>query len=444
MAVSVKNYTNRFIVIVILMVMAIWAILFYALLMDEVYDNIDDGLKNQKIQIIQEAYNNPSILENSKEFGINQFIIYPAQESAEDIDKNDFSKEFIYMPYDSEDEPYRVLRTGFYTKEGTPYHLEIRTSTVEEDDFLINLAISLAVLYAVIVLSIFIINHFVFTRAWKPFHQILDNLNKYRFGESKRLDNVHTEVKEFNLLHNHLDEMIERNESAFRQQKQFLENASHELQTPLAVSIQKLELLLEDTNLNEMQVVKIAEAKNSLHRMVNLNKSLLMLSRIGNRQFSDIEKVNFNSLTKRLIEDFNDIALFKNISIQFIEKGTFKHPFNPNLAQVLLTNLLNNAIKYNIADGQIQVEATDHSFSIANTSTSGALNPDYIFERFYKGTQDNQSNGLGLSIVQAILKNYPEFALQYQYQNNLHTFLLKKNLNLSIFPNSFPIQSSNL
>jgi len=164
MAVSVKYYTNRFIVFAILIVMAVWALLFYAVLMDEVYDNIDDGLKNQKIEIIREAYNNPAILDHSNAFGINQFRILPTKDR-ENIDKNYFSREFIYMPYDEEDEPYRVLRTGFYSKDGIPYALEIRTSTVEEDDYLINLAISLGVLYVVIILSILIINHFVLGKA---------------------------------------------------------------------------------------------------------------------------------------------------------------------------------------------------------------------------------------------------------------------------------------
>src|SRR5690606_27982779 len=111
------------------------------------------------------------------------------------VDKNHFSKEFIYMPYDEEDEPYRILHTGFYDKEGKPYKLEIRTSTVEEDDFLINLALSLAVLYVVIVLSIMVINYFVLRNAWKPFHRILVNLSKYRFGKADSFHAVSTQVE---------------------------------------------------------------------------------------------------------------------------------------------------------------------------------------------------------------------------------------------------------
>ncbi|WP_052258657.1 hypothetical protein [Sphingobacterium sp. T2] len=113
MAISVKNYTNRFVAVVLLVVMAVWALLFYAVIMDEVYDNIDDGLKNQKILILREVYKNPKLIEDSKEYGVNQFIIRPLEGNGEEIDKNVFSKEMIYMPYDEEEEPIGCCEQAF-------------------------------------------------------------------------------------------------------------------------------------------------------------------------------------------------------------------------------------------------------------------------------------------------------------------------------------------
>ncbi|ERJ60985.1 sensor histidine kinase [Sphingobacterium paucimobilis] len=426
-AVSVKYYTNRFIVITILIVMAVWALLFYAILMDEVYDNIDDGLKNQKIEIIREAYNSPEILENTTEFGINQFRILPVEHAAENLDKNRFSKEFIYMPYDDEDEPYRVLRTGFYSKEGKPYSLEIRTSTVEEDDYLINLAISLAVLYVVIILSILLINHLVLSRAWKPFRQTLDNLSRYRFGDTSSFETVPTKVKEFEELNKEVKHMIDRNEAVFEAQKRFLENASHELQTPLAITINRLELLMDDATLTESQLVQLSEAKGALHRMVGLNRSLLMLSRIDNNQYVASDLVNFSTLIKSLVDDLEDIASFRDVKFVFQEEvKEFYVNFNRDLAHILLSNLLRNAIKYNTAGGDVLVTIREHEIEIANDSDSGALNPDYIFERFYKGSQDNHSNGLGLSIVRSILERQHQIKLHYRYESGRHSFVLEK------------------
>ncbi len=421
MAVSIKYYTNRFLAFTILIIMAIWALLFYAFLMDEVYDNVDDGLKNQKIEIIREAYNNPSIIEDNKVYGINQFRILPGQDH-KDLDKNHFSREFMYMPYDEEDEPYRILRTGFYSKDGKAYQLEIRTSTVEEDDYLINLAISLLVLYLVIVLSILVINYFVMSRAWKPFKKILANLSLYRFGHAKSFTPVQTQVKEFEELNTQVLQMIDRNEQVFEGQKRFLENASHELQTPLAITIGKLDLILQDDDLNEQQLVKIAEAKQSLHRMVALNKSLLMLSRIDNNQYSQVEDVNFNQRMKRLLDDFEDMIQYKGIQVDLEETGTFSSRSNLELVDILLSNLLRNAIKHNIQDGTIAIHMDSQKLQIANSSQSGALNPDYIFQRFHKGNQDSQSSGLGLSIVQSILEKYTALHISYHYEDGLQIF----------------------
>jgi signal transduction histidine kinase len=413
-------------VVAILIIMAIWALLFYAVIMDEVYDNIDDGLKNQKILIIREAYINSEIIENARDFGINQFRILPVEESTY-TDSNQFSKEMIYMPYDEDDEPYRVLRTGFHDQEGNPYKLEIRTSTVEEDDFLFDLGISLAVLYSVIVLSIMVINYLVLTRAWRPFHQILNNLSRYRFGNAKSFQAVPTQVAEFHELNQQIQVMISTNEEVFSSQKRFIENASHELQTPLTIMASKLDLLMQDSTLGENQLVKISEARQSLLRMANLNKSLLMLSRIENKQYMDAEDVNFNEIIKELIEELDYLVEQRGVHVDYEEDGVFMTQCNKELALVLFSNLLRNAIKHNIEiGGRIIIKISASEIRIAN-SGAAALNPKYIFERFHKGRQDSQSNGLGLSIVRSILQQYPDLTLVYGFVSGMHEFkLLKK------------------
>ncbi|WP_156308002.1 sensor histidine kinase [Sphingobacterium endophyticum] len=425
MAVSIKYYTNRFLAITILIIMAVWASLFYAFLMDEVYDNIDDGLKNQKLEIIREAYNNPEIIESNKDYGFNNFKILPSKPQ-EDIDKNHFSRELMYMPYDDEDEPYRILKTGFYSKDRVAYTLLIRTSTVEEDDYLINLAIALVVLYLVIVLSILTINYFGMSRGWKPFQLILQNLSNYRFGHTKSFEPIPTKVKEFQELNQQINKMINSNEAVFQEQKRFLENASHELQTPLAITIGKLDLVLQEGNLPEDQTIKIAEAKQSLHRMVALNKSLLMLSRIENNQYTHTEPVSFNEIILQKLAELEDIVQFKEIDVKVVQNGIYLSQFNAELAQILISNLLRNAIKYNKENGSIHIEISENEIDISNGSHAGALNPEYIFQRFHKENQDSQSNGLGLSIVQTILEKFPNNIIQYEYRNNEQHFKIKK------------------
>ncbi len=415
---SLKNYTLKHLVYILLIVVGVWAGLFYAFILDEVYDNVDDGLKNQKINIIRQAYMDSTVLRTS-EFGINQFRILPSDSLRK---ANVFSKEMIYMEYDDEMEPYRVLQTGFYAPDGQPYSLEIRTSTVEEDDFLIDLTIALIVLYLLIVLTLFVVNNFILERVLKPLKNLINELQNYRFGSGSQVKPVHSTVSEFIILDQKIQEMIYRNENLFQRQKQFIENASHELQTPLAVTISKLDLLLENGDLNEAQSTEIGEAKRSLLRMVNLNKSLLMLSRIENRQFEEVETINIRAVLDEVIADLDEIIHFKNLTLTLQNRESFMLNANRHLMIILVSNLLRNAIRYNTDPGSIEVRILRNEFSVSNTSTFPPLNPAHIFDRFYKYSADNNSSGLGLSIVESIIKTYPELRLDYTYRDGLHVF----------------------
>lgn len=419
---SLKTYTLKHLVYILLLVVAVWAGLFYAFILDEVYDNVDDGLKNQKINIIRQAYIDSTVL-HTREFGINQFRILPTDSLQK---ANIFSRQMIYMEYDDEMEPYRVLRTGFYAPDGQPYSLEIRTSTVEEDDFLINLTIALVVLYLLIVITLFLVNSFVLERALKPLKNLIKDLQNYKFGGNTKIKPVNSTVTEFIILEEKIQEMIDRNESLFLRQKQFIENASHELQTPLAITINKLDLLLENGELNEAQSTEIGETKEALLRMVNLNKSLLMLSRIENRQFEEKETVSLRAVAEELTGQLEDILHFKNLTLHPECREDFTLYANRNLISILVSNLLRNAIRYNTEQGKIGITISSNEFSISNTSTLPPLNPTIIFERFYKHSSDHNSSGLGLSIVESIINTYPELRLEYTYQNGRHIFTVRK------------------
>lgn len=425
MKTSLKNYTFRYLTISLLAILAIWAFLFRAFILDEVYDNVDDGLKNQKIEIIRQSYADPQVLKTNQ-FGLNQFRILPV-ELEEYNETNRLTNEMIFMPYDGEDEPYRYLRTGFYGKDGKPYALEIRTSTVEEDDLIYDLSKALFVLYFFILISILLINHFALKEAYKPFEKILKQLQSYRFGESKALKPIDTNVIEFELLQSEISSMINRNEQVFSDQKLFIGNASHELQTPLAIAINKLDLLLEQGNFEEKDYIQLAEAKNSLWRMVSLNRSLLMLSKIENHQYNEKEEINFNELIKETLVDYESIFEAEEIKVVTEFKAEFVTKFNRDLANILISNILRNAIKHNNKEKLILIKINhENELSIANTSDLFALNTNEIYNRFYKQGFHVESNGLGLSIVDTILKNQQTIHIDYQYKDGFHQFILKK------------------
>src|SRR5690606_5254582 len=149
-----------------------------------------------------------------------------------------------------------------------------------------------------------------------------------------------TKIHEFQVLNQKIDAMIDRNEEAFRQQKQFIENASHELQTPLAIAINKLDLVIENNELTEDVAREISGAKLGLLRLSRLNKSLLMLSRIDNNQFPDRESVDLNSVIRTVIDEFSDMADYKELEIDIEQSGVFTASIHPDLAFVLVSNLI--------------------------------------------------------------------------------------------------------
>ena len=424
MSITLKNYTLKFLATALLIVIAVWTSLFYALMLEELYDNTDDGLKDQKIQIIRKAYENESILKQHQ-FDLNQYRITPVLVK-DYLETDNFRNENFFMEYDEEMEPYRVLETYFIDKNGNHHKLEIRTATVEEDDFIESLLIALVILYILIIASILIINNISLKKIWKPFYSTLNYLRDYEFGKNKKLISNKTPITEFKLLDSEIAKMITRNEKSVYQQKQFIENASHELQTPIAVALNQIDVLLESDDLTQKNYLEINQIRNTLKRMSTLNQSLLMLSKIENQQFKDKEQVVFNSVVKTMISDFNSILEFKSIELVLIENGEFKTLINKDLAYSLLSNLIKNALKHNINNGKIIIEIDNLSLITKNTSNRKTpLNSEDIFSRFYKESEDHLSTGLGLSIVKTIIDNHSNMDISYAFEDPFHVFSLK-------------------
>lgn len=418
---KLRNYTLRYLIIALLAVIAVWAGLFYAVILDEVYDNIDDGLKNSKILIIREAYANEKVLE-AREFGINQYKVTPLTKGQ----LYDFSDKFIstfeFMEYDDDNEPVRLLETVFNDRNGNPYKLTIRASMVEEDELMEDLLTALVALYIMLVISIALINQVILRKAWKSFYEMLSGLKNFRLGTGNSFTAPHSPISEFKTLGVELEDLLKRNEAIYSSQKHFIENASHELQTPLAISLNKLELFVEKSDLSEDQMVEIGRISDTLNRLVRLNKSLLMLSKIENRQYADEEPVNFSQLTKQLTEDFQDLADYKNITLNVDAKQELIFNMNKGLAATLISNLLKNAIVHNHNGGRVTIIINPESLTISNTGRETALDKDAVFRRFYRDITNEQSTGLGLSIVNSILTNY-KLKADYSF-NGLHTFTI--------------------
>lgn len=408
----------------IIVVLTAWILIFYAFMTEEVYDNIDDGLKNSKTEIIKKAYADPQV-ESFISFGTSGFRITPL-EPGKYSKKNVFTTEMIYMDADDNEEPVRMLTTHFVDQKGDNYQLEIRTSTIEADDLLRDFGVAVLVLYIALLLSIYLINHFILRRAvWNPFYHLLENLRTYTLGKKISTAQTQTPIKEFADLQREINKMIVRIEEMVEQQKTFVSNAAHESQTPLAIITNKLELLVEAEELNEHQINQIGSIHQSLSRLIKLNKSLLMLAKIENKQFQSLQEIDLNQIVRDIVEDFEDLFSYKNITATMQDSGaSFIIMMDKGLAITLVQNLLKNALIHNIPQGSIVIELHHNACTIANTSAQyTALDETVIYNRFFRSTTNEESTGLGLSLVQTIIKVTESLQIQYSF-DQMHRFTI--------------------
>ncbi|HYQ57264.1 MAG TPA: HAMP domain-containing sensor histidine kinase, partial [Draconibacterium sp.] len=201
---------------------------------------------------------------------------------------------------------------------------------------------------------------------------------------------------------------------------EYTENASHELQTPIAVIISKMELLLQSDCMQEKELKTISDAYEASTRLSRLTNTLLLLSKIGNRQFLEVKKIDLTQTIDTQLSFLEDVITGKKISVESPDKAYFVE-MNPYLADILISNLLKNAIRHNHKSGSISITASEKQLTIANSGDKIEGNADDIFKRFYKSSSSDSSVGLGLAIVQKICE-VSGFKAVYSYKENLHNF----------------------
>jgi len=415
---KLHNYTVLYLSGAMFVVLSIWAAIFYINMLDEIHDSIDDGLNNSKILIINKVSEDSSLLYKDNFLESNYRIREVRKEDYLDF-KDTFTDTLLYTEYEADYEPFRMLTTVFAAPNGKFYKLRVISSMVEEDDLIEDLLYSLLWLYIILIVSMVAINYLLLGRIWRSFYSTLKAVRGYKISDKQDIRFEKTRVSEFKRLQETLQDLIRSNKEVFLAQKQFIENASHELQTPLAISINKLELLAEKHPLNDDQLQQIGAVIENLERLTRLNKSLLLLSKIDNRQFEQSEAADMNAVIYKLAEDFEELAEYRRLQLHIEEDGRCVYTMNRTLAEVLFTNLIKNALAHTESGGLVKIHIRNTQVCIEN-SGGPALDTTRIFQRFYKESGDAGSTGLGLAIVKSIAAVYG-FSLNYSY-NGLHRF----------------------
>lgn len=419
------HYTYRKLSLLFIALMATWGVLFYYAIVDEVVDETDDTLENYAYLLIKKVLHDPSTLDTQGNL-MSVYAFRPLTEEEGLNYREVFYDSSIYIELEGEYEPVRAMKTAFRTADGQFYELTLMISTMERDDLQEAMLWYLSILFLLLLICTSIGIRLVLGSVFRPLHRLLEWLQLIQPGKPvPALDNP-TQIREFRQLSEAAEDMAGRSYKAYEEQKQFIENAAHELQTPLAIVRGKVELLAECECFSEAQMKELDAIYSTLGRAVKLNKSLLLLSRIENGQFSDTEDVDVDELVDNLLPDLMDIYEHKDIRL---ERQRGDKPFvircNPSLAQILVSNLLKNALLHNQDGGSLQVVTTPDSLQVRN-SGEAPLDQEKLFRRFYhsiKGKKD--SNGLGLAIARTIAQS-ASLGLEYAWEDGMHVFRLVK------------------
>lgn len=419
------SYTYRKLALLLFLLMAVWGVLFYYAIIDEVVDETDDTLENYGEILMESALHDPSILETEGSL-MSFYKFTPISEEEGRHYRQVFYDATVYIELEDEDEPVRVMCTAFRMPDGQYYELKLMISILERDDMVEAMLWYLGALFLLFLICTSIGIQLVLKGVFRPLHRLLDWLHCIQPGkEVPPLDNP-TKIREFRQLSDAALDMGNRSYKAYEEQKQFIENASHELQTPLAIVRGKVELLAESEGMTEQQMEQLDEIYATLGRAVKLNKSLLLLSRIENGQYTEMEDVSVDEILDELLPDLMDIYEHKRVNlIRKREEQPFIIRCNHSLAQILVSNLVKNSLLHNREGGELQVLTTPTSLVIKNTGDV-PLDGEKLFRRFYHGMDGKKdSTGLGLAIARSIALS-SSLKLTYEWQDGMHTFRLVK------------------
>ncbi len=319
---------------------------------------------------------------------------------------------------------YRMIEFTSNTPEREGYLIRIFQSIENKKDLLEFIGLSLFIMFSIILLAALVINYGISKNLWHNFNDSLDKISKFDISSAKLLNLSETSIQEFQQLNNVLTHMSVKMQKDYLSLKEFNENASHEIQTPLAIIRSHLELLFQFENLNEAQLRSLNTIAESVNRLSKLNQGLLLISKIDNQQFKTTESVSINILVNRLLNDFEEIIRLKNIRIEKEFETNVTMQMNTMLAEILISNLISNAVRYNFSGGFIKFLLNEKTFSVINTGLPLKTDPGKLFERFWKENHSAESVGLGLSIVKSITDYYGMEVHYIIKDENLHEIVL--------------------
>jgi signal transduction histidine kinase len=308
--------------------------------------------------------------------------------------------------------------SSYYSINGKNYSITCYGYVSKANQILSGLEISVLWKWALIIFLIAISARLVSRLVLSPFNATVKAIGHFNLKQKEKLQLPTTNTKEFMELNSFVKAMTDKAIDDYISLKEFTENASHELQTPVAVMRNKLELLGE-SDLTDEQALMIADIQNSLEKLSRINSSLVLLTRLENHEYETKEPLHFCKLINSSLASYKELIDMKSLSLSKNVAKSVYVQLHPMLGDLLLNNLISNAIRHNIPNGNIDVQLTHTSLVIKNNGMQPSVPTEELFQRFKKSDQCSKSIGIGLAIVKQICDIH-HFAIQYHYSKGLH------------------------
>jgi signal transduction histidine kinase len=413
--------TSRIYLMVSLVIYLAVGIAFYRIVKYMIYDEVETRLRVEMRDFksfirLHDTWNNNSY------FVENKIEVLPVR--GEYNPAVVFKDTLIQNRYDEGIGPFRQLT--FYTMiKGVPHRVAIRKSMIESYKLIEAISAAMVTFLALLMICMFIFQRRLSGKLWKPFYDTLARIKEFDLTKKEKLQLPPSEVTEFSELDDVLRKMADKMQHDYTSLKEFTENASHEIQTPLALINARVEQFIQSKDLSEKHTYWIEEIYHASRRMSRLNQGLLLMAKIENQQFSDSENIDLVGLLKSKLSGFEDILTHKEMAVEMDLGSSFEINMSPSLADILLNNILSNAIRHNFSKGKLYLESDRNYLKISNTGNELKGSPERLFERFKKESAGAESVGLGLAIVKQICNNY-SLKIEYTYHEKIHSILIRQ------------------
>jgi len=377
--------------------------LLYLTIKKVTYRQIDNSLITEKRIIQDQIEQTDTIPDFEATFGhqIEVKLLNYAPRNSQSIKDTD-----IYDSKSDSFSPFRYIYSTGNTIQKKGYIITIFQEISEKNELLQDISLYMFFLFASLLLISILINYLIARRLWMPFYKSVRIASQFDIQSDKPLDLPQTDINEFNQLNSVFYEMTHKMRNDYLNLKEFSENAAHEIQTPLAVIRSKTDILMQQKNLNKESLSLIKSINEANTKLFKLNQGLLLISKIDNQAFHDKKNVSLKHIVKNSIENYNEILQLKNIKVELDISDEALVEMNDVLAEVLISNLLSNAVRFNVDNGFIRCHIDKTNIIITNSGLAMTIDPELLFMRFHKGSDNPQSVGLGLSIVKKITETY--------------------------------------